>query len=170
MSVIRNRILYITIVMFLIAGVVFHVLALKPPLIIYELERYHISPNQIKKEHLKTTEQFIGIAYYDLLNKPISTEELGGLKSLYESIGDKRLFEQLLIKKLMDREDIVFPNIDELRENIPQFIRQLYSRIFNRLPNALEAYQLKRIIESDPNISPKMIYFALMTSDEYRKY
>ena len=48
--------------------------------------------------------------------------------------------------------------------------RDAYLRFFNRQPNEFEAWKVKDMIDKNTDITPQMIYYSMMTSEEYRFY
>ena len=55
-----------------------------------------------------------------------------------------------------------------MRANVDQFITDIYNKLYVRDPNEYERWFLKDLIESDSELTPEMIYYAFLTSDEYR--
>ena len=53
---------------------------------------------------------------------------------------------------------------------VGQFVQETYETIFNRTPNAFEKWYLTDYIYSHQEIDAKMVYYSLMTSNEYRYY
>ena len=62
------------------------------------------------------------------------------------------------------------PTDQIMRADIDQFITDTYLRFYVREPGQYERWQLKQMIEQDAEITPEMIYYAFLTSDEYRYY
>ena len=47
---------------------------------------------------------------------------------------------------------------------------ELYQKFLNRYPNEFELWHMKNVIEENEDITPELVYFAIMTSNEYRYY
>lgn len=92
------------------------------------------------------------------------------LKKIYESFGDKGVAEDLIIKNFLNDNSVQIPTNQEMEENISLFVTNAYKKVFNRAPNEAELWFLKDCIEKDSNISPEVVYYALMTSNEYRQF
>jgi hypothetical protein len=71
---------------------------------------------------------------------------------------------------LINKSGVQIPADAAMRADIPVFVEQTYLRLFNRKPNEFEAWKMKDLIEKNADISPKMIYYSMMTSNEYRYY
>jgi len=57
-----------------------------------------------------------------------------------------------------------------MNADVEQFIKDGYVKFFNRLPNEFELWHIENEIAGDNTITPELIYFAMMTSNEYRYY
>ena len=77
----------------------------------------------------------------------------------------------MIIRKFISDEDSQIPNIDRSTEQtVKQFVQETYETIFNRTPNAFEKWYLTDYIYKHQEIDAKMVYYSLMTSNEYRYY
>ncbi|MFT6210385.1 MAG: hypothetical protein ACJATE_001001, partial [Bacteroidia bacterium] len=65
---------------------------------------------------------------------------------------------------------VIIPSDSEMRENVDQFLMNTYQKLFNRLPNEFELWHMKSLINENSDITPELIYYAIMTSNEYRYY
>jgi hypothetical protein len=137
---------------------------------IYEVNDVQVSKEKIGKGIPKTTVEFISIAYSDLVGSTISQNDLSRVTLLYLAFGDKRLIEDLLIKNIVNSPVVNIPTEEVMRNDITSFINSTYLKLFNREPNEVELYSLRKQISENTNITPKLVYYAMMTSDEYRYY
>lgn len=137
---------------------------------IYEVQTKEIYQNASQKQTLKTTTQFVSIAYSDLFNSSITNDKLNSLDIAYQSLGDKKVIEDMIIKTFLQQASSLVPSNTVMRNDIPTFVQNTYLRFYNRKPNEFEAWKVKDMIEKNADITPKMIYYTLMTSDEYRYY
>jgi hypothetical protein len=137
---------------------------------VYEVNDVQVSKDKIGKGIPKTTVEFISIAYSDLVGSTISQNDLSRVTLLYLAFGDKRLIEDLLIKNIVNSPVVNIPTEEVMRNDITAFINSTYLKLFNREPNEVELYTLRKQISENPNITPKLVYYAMMTSDEYRYY
>jgi hypothetical protein len=80
------------------------------------------------------------------------------------------LIEDLLIKNIVNSPVVNIPTEEVMRNDITSFINSTYLKLFNREPNEVELYTLSKQISENTNITPKLVYYAMMTSDEYRYY
>lgn len=137
---------------------------------IYGVEDVNIQKPDANKPNVKSTFTFISIAYSDLFGANISQTQLVELQTAYAGFGDQRLIEQMIIKNFLNDVGVDIPTQTEMNANVEQFIKNSYVKFFNRLPNEFELWHIENEIAGDNTITPELIYFAMMTSNEYRYY
>lgn len=137
---------------------------------VYEVNDVQVGKDKIGKGIPKSTVEFISIAYSDLVGSTISQNDLSKVTLLYLAFGDKRLLEDLLIKNIVNSQVVNIPTNEVMRSDVTAFVKNTYLKLFNREPNELELFNLKKQITENISITPKLIYYAMMTSDEYRYY
>lgn len=137
---------------------------------IYGVDDVQVRKDVGSKTVAKSMVEFISIAYADVFGNTISQNQLGQLSLLYLSFGDKRLLEDLLIKNMLNSQLASLPSNTEMRADIGAFVRSSYLKLLNREPNELEAFTLAKEIANDPSLRVDMVYYSMMTSDEYRFY
>ena len=138
--------------------------------IIYEVQQQELYQNASEKHTLKTTTQFISIAYNDLFAANITGEELTKLDVAYQALGDKHVLEDMIVKSLINRPSVQIVSNTTMRADIAEFVKGVYLRFYNRNPTEFEAWKMKDLIEKNVDITPKMVYYSMMTSEEYRYY
>jgi len=137
----------------------------------YQLNDVTIENNTANKDHLKSTTEFISIAYSDVFGTVISTNKLADLTRIYKAFGDKKLIEQMVIKNFLNEPSIQIPQIDRSSINtINSFVLNIYTKLFNRTPDEYELWFFSNMIENDSDLTSELIYFSLMTANEYRYY
>jgi hypothetical protein len=137
---------------------------------IYGVEDVNIQKPDANKPNVKSTFTFISIAYSDLLGANISQTQLVELQTAYAGFGDQRMIEQMIIKNFLNDGGVDIPSQTEMNANVEQFIKDSYVKFFNRLPNEFELWHIENEIAGDNTITPELVYFAMMTSNEYRYY
>ena len=138
---------------------------------IYRLNDVTIEQNSANKDHLKTTTEFISIAYSDIFGTVISTYKLSDLSKIYSAFGDKKLIEEMVIKNFLNEPSIQIPQINRNSINtINSFVNSTYRKLYNRNPEAYELWFISDMIEKDLDLNSELIYFSLMTANEYRYY
>ncbi|MEX1188826.1 MAG: hypothetical protein WED33_06165 [Bacteroidia bacterium] len=142
----------------------------KETVFVYEVDPVTSRKDDINKGIPKSTVEFISIAYSDVFGNTISQNNLSRLTLLYLAFGDKRLIEDLLVKNMLNSPNVSLMSNSQMRSDIPGFVQTIYSRLFNREPNELEAFSLEKSIIDDTELTPELIYYSMMTSDEYRYY
>ena len=136
---------------------------------IYEVEQQELYQSSSEKKTLKTTTQFIAIAYNDLFGASITNSELNKFDIALQAMGDKGV-KDMVIKSLINRSGVQIVTDAAMRADVVTFVDVTYLRFFNRKPTEFEVWKLKDLIEKNADISPRMVYYSLMTSDEYRYY
>lgn len=137
---------------------------------VYDVNTITVTPDNGDKANAKTTTEFISIAYSDLFGNTISQDKLFKLNIAYTSFGDKKLIEDRIIRNFLNDPNVIIPGNQAMRDDIPEFISSAYKKFFNRLPDEFEKYYLVNMIQTDTNIKPEDIYYAMMTATEYRYY
>ena len=139
--------------------------------ITYHLNDVTIENNTANKDHLKSTIEFISIAYSDIFGTVISTNKLADLSQIYKAFGDKKLIEQMVIKNFLNEPSIQIPQIDRNSSStINSFVQNVYTKLYNRTPDEYELWFISNMIENDTNLTSELVYFSLMTANEYRYY
>ncbi len=137
---------------------------------IYEVDDVLVTKDQSEKTVSKTMVEFISIAYADVFGSTISQNDLGILSLLYLAFGDKILIEDVLVKNMLNSPDANLPSNAEMRANIGQYVKNTYIKLYNREPNELESFTLTEKINANEAMTSAMVYYAMMTSNEYRFY
>ena len=137
---------------------------------IYEVEEQEIYQSANEKRNLKTTTQFISIAYNDLFGANITNQQLQQFDVALQSFGDKNVTQEMIVKNLINRGGTQIPADLAMRADVAAFVEQTYLRVYNRKPNEFEAWKLKDLVEKNADVTAKMVYFSLMTSEEYKYY
>ncbi|HLG34676.1 MAG TPA: hypothetical protein VI757_07305 [Bacteroidia bacterium] len=137
---------------------------------LYQVNDINVSQSGNNKTTAKTTIEFISIAYADLFSTTISNGKLVELNTAYSSFGDKKLIEDRIIRQFLADTLLTLPTTVDMRNDIPLFVTKSYNKFFNRNPNDFEKNYLKNLIQNDTTITPAMLYYSFMTSNEYRYY
>lgn len=142
----------------------------KEPAYLYETNATDVTQDDGDKGNVKSTLEFISIAYTDIYGKEIPNAKLVNMSTAYQAFGDKKLVEDMIIRNLLNDTVTNIPTMNEMRANIPQFVENTYKKLLNRIPNEFEKFYIGNIIEKDATISPVTLYYAIMTCNEYRYY
>lgn len=137
---------------------------------IYEVEEQEIYQSANDKRNLKTTTQFISIAYNDLFGSNITNQQLTQFDVALQSFGDKNVVQEMIVKNLINRGGTQIPADLAMRADVARFVEQTYLRVYNRKPNEFEAWKMKDLIEKNTEVTAKMVYYSLMTGEEYKYY
>lgn len=142
----------------------------KEQVVVYDVNQEKVYQNASEKKSLKTETEFISIAYSDLFGTGITYDVLEKLQGPYISFGDKGLVVDLIIRNFLASPAAKIPADNEMRADLPKFVAETYLKFFNREPDEFEQWKLEQIIRNDNNITAEIVYYAMMTSDEYRYY
>ncbi|HRG87690.1 MAG TPA: hypothetical protein PLW44_01630 [Chitinophagales bacterium] len=137
---------------------------------IYQVQEQELYQSAAQKQYLKTTDQFISIAYTHLYGVSITNNQLNQYNLALMALGDKATIQDMIVKSLINKAGVQIPGDAAMRADVTGFVAQTYLRLLNRKPNEFEAWKMKDLIEKNADITPKMIYYAMMTSNEYRYY
>lgn len=141
------------------------------PYFMFEVQDVDVNQNVADKNRLKTDIEFVSIAYNDLYGSNISRNDLEDIINTYQSFGDKSLVIEMMIGKFISNSTNNIPEIQRTsKESVEIFVQESYEKIFNRTPSAMEKWHMTEYIYNDEAISAEMVYYALMTSNEYRYY
>ena len=137
---------------------------------LYELSPVSVNADGNTKANVKSTTEFISIAYADLKGSNISSSELQNLSIVYTAFGDKKLIEDRIIRQFLNDANTIIPVAISVNGDTTKFILNTYKKFFNREPDDFEKYYYKELIKANAGINARMIYYSMMTSDEYRYY
>lgn len=141
-----------------------------PTTYIYGVNSVGVTQDGVSKPNVKSTVEFISIAYSDLFGNTINQATLTDLATAYVSFADRKLIEDMIIRNFLNTPGIDIPTLTEMNANVPTFIINSYKKFYNREPNEFELWQMQNLIASDAAITPELVYYAFMTSNEYRYY
>jgi len=163
----RNNILYILFLFFVVAISS----CKKDPSYVYDVNDVNVTQPGVSKPNVKSTLEFISIAYSDLFGTTISAGELTDLSLAYLSFGDKKFIEDLIIRNFLNKTGVIIPSQSTMTSDVSKFVSDTYRKFYNRDPNEFEKWQVVNYINGNiANITPELIYYSFMTSDEYRYY
>ena len=136
----------------------------------YEVAEQELYQNSSQKQNLKSTDQFISIAYSHLFGVSITNNELNQYNTSLLALGDKATMQDMIVKSMINRGGVQLPTNTAMRADVPTFVQQTYLRFYNRKPNEFESWKMNDLIGKNADITPKMIYYSMMTGQEYRYY
>jgi hypothetical protein len=136
----------------------------------YQIRDVALYSSASEKKNLKSDEQFISIMYTDIFEKSISNEQMLSMNKAYTSIGDKSLIIDILTKGLLTDQGAKIPSMAQMRANPKAFVEETYKRFLIRLPSPQEEWFLMNQINNNSKLEPIDIYYAMLTSEEYRYY
>ena len=137
---------------------------------LYQVNELTILPVNSEKDKPKTSAQYISILYTNLFQEAIGPNKMLEAQNAIESIGDKQVAYDILVSKYMNDSDLILPTMDEMRNNTESFVRATYKRFLVRQPTEAELTWMKNYINSRPNLTPELFYFAFATSNEHFHY
>lgn len=136
----------------------------------YELEDLEILLDGPEKDKEKTVQQYLNILYANLYQTPLSPRKLVEMTDVVASIGDKQVAYEVIVAKMMNDPLIQLP-ADSLMRNDPEaFIVETYNRFYVRKPTQAELNFFLNFIQSNPEVTTELVYFAFALSNEYYYY
>ena len=142
----------------------------KDPKYIYGVNDVSVTQPGISKPNVKSTIEFISIAYSDLFGTSIPASDLTNLSLCYLAFGDKKFIEDLIIRNFLNKTGVIIPTQATMNADVSSFVQTTYRKFYNRDPNEFEKWQVVNYINTTSNITPELVYYSFMTSDEYRYY
>ncbi|MBK6397755.1 MAG: hypothetical protein IPN61_09390 [Bacteroidetes bacterium] len=136
----------------------------------YGIDPIDVTQGGGQKTNQKSTTEFISIAYSDLYGTVIPQTKLVNLSVAYSSFGDLKVIEKRIIANFLNDTTIQLPSTPTVNGDTILFITNTYKKFFNREPNEFEKFKWQELVRTNNSVTPMTIYFALMTSDEYRFY
>ena len=137
---------------------------------VYEVNEITVEPNNAEKDKVKVSGQYIAILYANLFQQALSPSQLVDYSELIASMGDKQVAYETIIAKFLSSPDVIIPTKSEMNANVAQFVVDTYQRFYVRNPSQAEKAYFVNYIESRPDVSPELVYFAFATSAEYNYY
>ena len=143
----------------------------RDPSYIFEVNDVTVTASTGEKNRLKTDIEFISIAHMDIFGSNISSNNLENIVTTYKSFGDKSLTIEMIIRKFIDDGGTNITAIDRSsKTSIESFVINTYKKLYNREPDAFEKWYLTDLIANDDMINAEIVYFSMMTANEYRYY
>lgn len=143
----------------------------RDPSYIFEVDDVAVTQSAGEKNRLKTDIEFVSIAYADIFGASISQNDLEEIVTTYKSFGDKSLVIEMIIRKFIDEGGSSIQAINRSsNENIELFVSETYKKLYNREPDAYEKWYLSELISNESDIDAELVYYSLMTANEYRYY
>ena len=143
----------------------------RDPSYIFEVNDVAVSASTGEKNRLKTDIEFVSIAHTDIFGSNISSNDLENIVTTYKSFGDKSLTIEMIIRKFIDDGGSNITPIDKSsNKSIELFVMETYKKLYNREPDAFEKWYLSDLITNDDVINAEIVYFSMMTANEYRYY
>lgn len=136
----------------------------------YEVNDVEVNQPGAVKPNVKSDLEVISIAYTDLFGSTIAPAELQDLALSYQSFGDKRLMIDMVILNFLNEPNVQVPSSADMRNDVEGFVAASYRKFFVREPTAFEQWFVSDLIRKDADLSPELVYYGFMTSNEYRYY
>ena len=142
----------------------------KEEIYVYEVNEVVVNPNNSEKDKEKSVPQFISILYANIYQKALSPDDLVDISELIASIGDKQIAYETILAKMITDPEVEIPTNGEMRADIEKFVIETYKRFYVRLPTEAEKTYFTNYIESNPDVTPVLVYFSFATANEYNYY
>lgn len=155
---------------YLLLFVLLFTLSCKRDQYVYEIQEQTILPINSEKNKPKTVSQYVSILHTNLFQRAMSPNRMLDALKAIESIGDKQVAFDILVSKYMNDGDVILPTMEEMQADPDKFIKDTYKRFLVRQPTEAELTWMRNYINSRPNVTPELVYFAFATSNEHFHY
>ncbi len=136
----------------------------------YDVDDVTVEQPGTVKPNVKSDLEVLSIAYADLFGGSIPADKLEAMALSYQSFGDKRLVMDMVILNFLNDPAVIIPSDATMRSDIDAFVNASYRKFFVREPSAFERWYVGDLIRNDATLTPDLVYYAFMTSAEYRFY
>ena len=136
----------------------------------YEVVNQDANDIIINKNKTKTETQYIAVLYANLFQKALPINKLVSTQNVIQSVGDRTLVYEIILSNYMNSTGVVMPTVAEMKANPEQFIIDTYKQFYLRFPSELEKSFFINYFESNPTVTPELVFTAFAASDEYLFY
>lgn len=154
----------------LILSIFFSACSKTETLYLYEVNEVEVTKPGVDKKSLKSDLEFLSLAYSDLFGTTLTENQLLTLVTGYNAVGDKGLIADVIVRNFLNNSAADVPSTQEMNTDVPAFIQATYRRFYVREPGEYELWYFENLIANDSEITPEIIYYAFLTSDEYRYF
>ena len=136
---------------------------------IYEINDIEVLPVNAQKNKAKTDAQYISILYTNFFQIPIGPNKLLEALNAIRSIGDKQIAYDIIVSKYLNQSPEL-PTKAEMDGDPESFIRNTYSRFLTRQPTEAELAWMLNYLQSNPSLTPDLVYVSFATCNEHYYY
>lgn len=136
----------------------------------FEVDDVDVTQPGAVKPNIKSDIEFISVAYTDLFGAAIPQNELDDLALSYSAFGDKKVLIDMIIRNFLNDSAVDIPSQSEMEGDPGAFVEDSFRKFFVRKPTEFEKWFVVNKIQSDQNLTPELVYYAFLTSNEYRYY
>jgi hypothetical protein len=136
----------------------------------YEVVNQQANDIILDKNKAKTDRQYISILYANLFQEALPINKQVSTQNVIQSVGDRSLVFEIILSNYMNESGTVLPSVADMKANTEQFIIDTYKRFYLRIPTELEKSFFINYFQSNPNVTPELVYTAFAASDEYIFY
>ncbi len=138
--------------------------------LLYELNEVQLVSSAAEKTREKSNQQYVNILRTNLFQSGLTSSQAYKLDQLFQSIGDKELAKEVLISNFFNEPGVQMPTAEAMHQDIDGFVRDTYKRFLVREPNEAELTWVRNFIQSNPYMTPELVYFSFALSNEYQYY
>jgi hypothetical protein len=138
--------------------------------VVYQVQEVFVDQPGADKPNVKKSTEYISIAYSDLFQKTISSGLLAELTESYVAFADVTIIEDLIIRNFLNDSEVIIPTEASMRADVPAFVKTCYNQFYGREASGQEAWFLQQLIEDNTGLTPDVIYYSFLTSNEYRQF
>lgn len=154
----------------MVIGLFFLCACTKKPEPIFEINTIELEQIGANKPNIKSAQAFISIAYQDVFEQTIPKDYLDHVTRLYLSFGDVTIINDLVLRNFLNHPQVKIPTKVQMHNTPTNFIHDCFNKLFNRPPKAQELWYFNKMITENEDLAPKVVYMALMSTQEYQKF
>lgn len=136
----------------------------------FEVDDVDVTQAGAVKPNVKSDIEFISVAYTDLFGSIIPQNELDDLALAYAAFGDKKVIIDMIIRNFLNDPAVDIPSQTEMDADPDAFVEATYRKFYVRQPTEFEKWFVKDKINASQTLTPELVYYAFLTSNEYRYY
>lgn len=142
----------------------------KEPELLFELNDVELAGSGADKTRQKSNQQYVNILHTNLFQSGMNSSEAYRLDKLFQSIGDSEVSKEVLISNYFNEAGVQMPTLAQMNADLDGFIVNTYKRFLIREPSEAEKTWVKNFIQSNPYMTPELVFFSFALSNEYQYY
>ncbi len=137
---------------------------------VFQVEEVMVDQPGADKPNVKASTEYISIAYSDVYGASIPSDLLEDLTTSYVAFADITVIEDLIIRNFLNDPAAAIPTSTAMKADVPSFVKNCYNQFYGREPSGQEQWFNEKLINENSGLTPDVIYYTFLTSNEYRQF